>query len=93
MKKTLIFCNGGEKISELYPTLAKMAKDFLAVQVSTVASESAFSIAGRLTDHLCSSMIDETVDALICAKDWFSPDDGSFDLNKYRPLMRKPLIV
>jgi hAT family C-terminal dimerisation region len=31
--------------SELYPTLAKIARDFLVVPVSIVASESAFSAA------------------------------------------------
>lgn len=75
--------------SELYPTLAKMARAFLAVPVSTVASESAFSAAGRLTDHLRNSMVAETVESLICAKDWFGPDDGTFDLEQFRPFMRK----
>jgi hAT family C-terminal dimerisation region len=77
-----------KKNSELYPTLAKMARDFLAVPVSTVASESAFSAAGRLTDHLRNSMGAETLESLICTKDWFGPDDGSFDLTQFRPFMR-----
>ena len=76
--------------SDLYPTLAKMARDFLAVQVSTVASESAFSAAGRLTDHLRSSMTAETIEALICSKDWFASIDGSFNLDQFRPFMRNP---
>ena len=73
--------------SDLYPTLAKMARDFLAVQVSTVASESAFSAAGRLTDHLRNSMTAETIEALVCSKDWFGSIDGGFDLNQFRPFM------
>ena len=64
-----------------------MARDFLAVPVSTVASESAFSAAGRLTDHLRSSMNAETIEALVCTKDWFGSVDG-FDLDKFRPFMR-----
>lgn len=34
--------------SPKYPTLACMARDFLAIPASTVASESAFSSSGRL---------------------------------------------
>ena len=75
------------KNSELYPTLAKMARDFLAIQVSTVASESAFSAAGRLTDHLRSSMTPETIEALICSKDWFISIDESSNLDQFRPFM------
>lgn len=66
-----------------------MARAFLAVPVSTVASESAFSAAGRLTDHLRNSKVAETVESLICAKDGFGPDDGTFDLEQFRPFMRK----
>ena len=76
--------------SDLYPTLAKMARDFLAVQVSTVASESAFSAAGRLTDHSRNSMNAETIQALICSRDWFYSVDGGFDLDQFRPFMRVP---
>jgi hAT family C-terminal dimerisation region len=35
-----------KKNLELYPTLAKMVRDFLVVPISTVSSESAFSAAG-----------------------------------------------
>ncbi|KAJ4732837.1 Zinc finger BED domain-containing protein DAYSLEEPER [Rhynchospora pubera] len=73
----------------LYPTLAKMARDFLSVQASSVASESAFSTAGRLTDHLRTSMNSETIECLVCSKDWFGPKEEAFDLNKYLPLIRR----
>ncbi|XP_078156069.1 zinc finger BED domain-containing protein RICESLEEPER 2-like [Carex rostrata] len=76
--------------SDLYPTLAKMERDFLAVQVSTVASESAFSAAGRLTDHSRNSMNAKTIQALICSRDWFYSIDGGFDLEQFRPFMQAP---
>jgi hypothetical protein len=53
-----------------YPVLAKIARDLLAVQVSTVASESAFSAGGRVVDPFRSRLDPEMVQALICMKDW-----------------------
>ncbi|CAN0846306.1 Putative AC transposase [Linum grandiflorum] len=45
-----------------------MAKDILAVPISTVASESCFSTGGRVLDDFKSSLT--IVEALICAEDW-----------------------
>ena len=42
----------------------------LAVHVSTVASESAFSMGGRILDLLCSSLALEMVQSLICTQNW-----------------------
>jgi hypothetical protein len=53
-----------------YPVLSKIARDLLAVQVSTVASESAFSAGGRVVDPFRSRLEPEMVEALICLKDW-----------------------
>ncbi|WVZ62887.1 hypothetical protein U9M48_012579 [Paspalum notatum var. saurae] len=56
--------------SKEYPILSKIARDLLAVQVSTVASESAFSAGGRVIDPFRSRLDPEMVQALICTKDW-----------------------
>ncbi|KAJ3686932.1 hypothetical protein LUZ61_016096 [Rhynchospora tenuis] len=53
-----------------YPVLARLARDVLAVPISTVASESAFSYAGRTLSPTRSSLNDESVEALICAQNW-----------------------
>jgi hypothetical protein len=53
-----------------YPVLSKIARDLLAVQVSTVASESAFSAGGRVVDPFRSRLEPEMVEAFICLKDW-----------------------
>jgi hypothetical protein len=53
-----------------YPILAKVARDILVVPISTVASESTFSIGGRTLSPVRSSLNDESVEALICAQDW-----------------------
>jgi hypothetical protein len=47
-----------------------MARDFLAISLSTVASESTFNTAGIIIDKCRNSLSSETVEALICAKDW-----------------------
>jgi hypothetical protein len=53
-----------------YPTLARMARDFLTIPVSTVASESTFSASGRVLNEHRSSLSKDTIEALICSKDW-----------------------
>ena len=54
-----------------YPILSLIAKDILSIQVSTVASESAFSCGGRIVDLFRSSLDPKMVEALMCARDWF----------------------
>jgi hAT family C-terminal dimerisation region len=80
------------KNSEFYPTLGKMARDFLAVQVSNIASESVFSATGRLSDDTCSLMSEETIKVLLCSKDWFGPKKDVFDLNKFGQFMRRLIL-
>lgn len=53
-----------------FPVLSKLARDILAIPISTVASESAFSTSGRILDDFRSSLTPMTLQALICAQDW-----------------------
>ncbi|CAN1348969.1 Zinc finger BED domain-containing protein RICESLEEPER 2 [Linum perenne] len=60
-----------------FPILSEMARDVLAVPISYVASESAFSTGGRVLSNFRSSLTPAIVEALICAEDWLrstSPD-------------------
>ena len=59
-----------KKNSNRYAILAMMARDILAIPLSTVASESAFSTGGRVLDVFRSSLAPNTVEALICAQHW-----------------------
>ena len=56
--------------TDKYPILSQIARDMMAIQVSTVASESAFSGAGRIIDPYRNRLDPEIVQALICTKDW-----------------------
>ena len=50
--------------------LSKLARDVLAVPVSTVASKSAFSTGGRILNPFRSSLSPLMVQNLVCAQDW-----------------------
>ncbi|XP_068464362.1 zinc finger BED domain-containing protein DAYSLEEPER-like isoform X2 [Phaseolus vulgaris] len=53
-----------------YPTLSKMARDILSVPVSSVPPESVFDTKVKEMDQYRSSLRPETVEAIVCAKDW-----------------------
>ncbi|KAJ1686934.1 hypothetical protein LUZ63_018324 [Rhynchospora breviuscula] len=53
-----------------YPIMSRLTRDILAVPISTVASESTFSVAGRTLSPTRNSLNDESLEALICAQDW-----------------------
>ncbi|KAL6222438.1 hypothetical protein ACLB2K_005830 [Fragaria x ananassa] len=53
-----------------YPTLYKVARDILAILVSTVASESAFSTGGRIVSPHRNRLHSNTLEALMCGRDW-----------------------
>ncbi|GKF70746.1 zinc finger BED domain-containing protein RICESLEEPER 2-like protein, partial [Tanacetum coccineum] len=56
--------------SEKFPILSQVARHVLAMPVSTVASESAFSTSGRVIDKFRSSLTPKTAEALICTQYW-----------------------
>lgn len=56
--------------STRFPILWCLARDVLAIPISTVASESAFSTSGRILDDFRSSLTPFMVEALVCTQDW-----------------------
>ncbi|KNA23581.1 hypothetical protein SOVF_023130, partial [Spinacia oleracea] len=66
----LIFWGGRSSIVQRFPTMGRMARDVLAVPISTVASESAFSTKGRVLDNFRSSLSPVVVQGLVCNQNW-----------------------
>jgi hypothetical protein len=56
--------------SSRFPILACLARDVLAIPISTVALESAFSTGGRVLDEFRTSLTPFMVEALVCTRDW-----------------------
>lgn len=67
-----------------FPIISYMARDVLAIPISTVASEYAFSAGGRTLDPFSSSLTPKMVQALVCAQGWLratSPKANSAEEN------------
>ncbi|CAN1315970.1 Putative AC9 transposase [Linum perenne] len=47
-----------------------MAKDMFGIPISTIASESAFSLGGQIMDEFRTSLHPTMLEALVCASDW-----------------------
>ncbi|KAL2929727.1 Zinc finger BED domain-containing protein DAYSLEEPER [Bienertia sinuspersici] len=71
---------GWWKLNKLkYPTLSKMARDILSVPLSTVPVDSVFDTSVKEMDSYRCSLRPETLEALICAKDWLQQPDLTKD--------------
>jgi hypothetical protein len=53
-----------------YPTLRLIARDILAIPITTVASESAFSASGRVLSEHRSRLTPKLLEALMCSQSW-----------------------
>lgn len=63
-----------------FPILSQIARHVLAMPISTVASESAFSTGGRVIDKYRSSLNPDTAEALICTQDWIRSSPADIEL-------------
>jgi hypothetical protein len=55
-----------------FPILCEMARDFLTIQATSVASEQVFSIAGHTITKTRNCLLPETARASLCMKSWIS---------------------
>jgi hypothetical protein len=53
-----------------YPVLSIPAKDVMTVHVSTIRSESTFSLVGRVIEERWRSLTSDMVELISCIKDW-----------------------
>lgn len=77
-----------------FPILAHLARDLLAIPITSVASESAFSTGGRILDDFRSSLTPFMLEALVCGQDWLrrgTPIDIQENLEELA-IMEKELI-
>jgi hypothetical protein len=60
-----------------YPEVTVMARDILNILISTVASESTFSIGGCVINQYRNSPKPDIVEALVCTADWLYGKQGN----------------
>lgn len=62
-----------------YPNLSLMARDILSIPVFTVNSKEAFTFGSKTLSSVQSSVLPETLQALLCLQDWLGAEDNSGD--------------
>ena len=75
--------------SPRFPVLSQLARDVLAIPMSSVASECAFSTGGRILDPFRSSLTPKCVQCLICVQDWLRQETNLFVLKKVWSFLKK----
>ncbi|PLW26950.1 hypothetical protein PCASD_23745 [Puccinia coronata f. sp. avenae] len=76
-----------------FPILATLAKTILMTPMTSIASESAFSTGGRILSDYQSSMKPETVEALVCGKDWIYQEAGLDIINGDVDCDSAPIVI
>ena len=80
--KTFDILGWWKENSSRFPILGNMARDILAIPITTVASESAFSTSGRILDNFRTSLTPFMVHALVCTQDWLRRSTDPVDIKE-----------
>ncbi|KAH0645237.1 hypothetical protein KY284_033121 [Solanum tuberosum] len=75
--------------SPRFPILSQLARDVLAIPMSSVASECAFSTGGRILDPFRSSVTSKCVQCLICVQDWLRQETKPICVEKSWSFLKK----
>lgn len=62
-------------ISKCYPNLANLARDILAIPISTVPSKSVFTVGEKVVNPRRSTLKPDLLEMLISLHDWTCPHD------------------
>ncbi|GJX16864.1 zinc finger BED domain-containing protein RICESLEEPER 2 [Tanacetum coccineum] len=73
--------------------LVKMAHYILSIQISTVASESAFSTSGRILDPYRNALSSQIVEALLCTQSWVRTSQKNIYMDDLEDLMKDEEVV
>jgi hypothetical protein len=68
--------------SSRFPVLANIAREVLAMPVSTLTSECAFGTNAKVLDSYCGSLNFDLMQALVCTQDWLYGKPFSLLLNE-----------
>ncbi|GJW44493.1 zinc finger BED domain-containing protein RICESLEEPER 2 [Tanacetum coccineum] len=79
--------------SPRFPIVSKMAKDILSIQLSTVASESAFSTSGRVLDPYRNALSPQIVEALLCTQSWVRTSQKSIYMDDLEDLLKDEEVI
>ncbi|GJS05563.1 zinc finger BED domain-containing protein RICESLEEPER 2 [Tanacetum coccineum] len=74
--------------SDWRPIVVEAIVNILCIQVSTVASESAFSASGRVLDPYRNSLAPNIVEALVCTQDWIRTSSRNITMDTLEDLMK-----
>ncbi|GJU86158.1 zinc finger BED domain-containing protein RICESLEEPER 2 [Tanacetum coccineum] len=67
--------------------------DILSIQISTVASESAFSTSGRVLDPYRNALSTQIVEALICTQSWIRTSQKNIYLDDLEDLLKDEEVI
>jgi hypothetical protein len=61
--------------------------------ITSIASESAFSMGGRILSNYQSIMKPKTVEALVCGQDWIYQEAGLDNIKDYDDCNSSPIVI